>query len=169
VAKLRELYSKYRQIIMYIIFGILTTAVSLGAWYLTMKVGVLIMHDENGEPTVLLDALGSTTQWIVGVVSAFVTSKKWVFVDADKGLRVTARQFAVFTGSRVLTYLMELVLNIGTILLFQWLGYRAFSVIGFEVDERIWAKAITSVVIVILNYLISKLLVFRKKPKNGEK
>ena len=113
--------------------------------------------------------MGSTVQWVVGVVVAFVTNKKWVFVEADKGVRVTARQFAVFTGSRVLTLFMEMGMNIGTIFIFQFFGYQTFTLLGFDVTERIWAKAITAVAVVIANYVLSKLLVFRKKkPKKAK-
>lgn len=166
---IKNFYVKHKQIILYFVFGIITTVASLGAWYLTIHVGVLFWADENGEPTVLLDAVGSTVQWVVGVVVAFVTNKKWVFVEADKGVRVTARQFAVFTGSRVLTLFMEMGMNIGTIFIFQFFGYQTFTLLGFDVTERIWAKAITAVAVVIANYVLSKLLVFRKKkPKKAK-
>lgn len=161
--KLKGLYDKHKEIILYLFFGFVTTVVSLGAWYLTMKVGVLFLADENGEPTTLLDAIGSTVQWVVGVAVAFITNKKFVFTSAEKGIGVTVKQVLTFTASRVLTYFMELFMNIGTIWIFQALGYRAFTLLGFNVDERIWAKAITSVAVVIANYVISKLLVFRNK------
>lgn len=160
---LKSFYLRYKEIISYLFFGIITTVVSLAAWYLTMKVGVIFLHDGAGEPTTLLDAIGSTVQWVVGVAVAFITNKKFVFVDSEKGVRVTLRQLATFTGSRVLTYFMELFMNIGMIWIFEAAGYKAFSLIGFEVTDRIWAKAITAVVVVIVNYVISKLLVFRKK------
>ncbi|MBQ8849649.1 MAG: GtrA family protein [Clostridia bacterium] len=169
IGRLKSFYEKHKEIISYLFFGVVTTVVSLGAWYLTMKVGVLFLNDGNGEPTTLLDAIGSTVQWVVGVAVAFITNKKFVFTDAEKGLGVTLRQLLTFTGSRVLTYFMEMGMNIGTIWAFQALGYRAFEVLGFCVDERIWAKAITAVAVTIANYVISKLFVFRKKSQAKEK
>ncbi len=169
MARLKAFYLKHREVILYLFFGVLCTAVSMGTWYLTMRLGVFFLSDENGDPTTLLDAIGSTTQWIVGVLAAFITNKKWVFVDAERGWRVSLRQFSVFTGSRVLTYFMELFANIGMIFLFQRLGYVSFHILSFEVSERIWAKALTAVAVVIANYFISKLLVFRKKGKKREK
>ena len=161
--KLKGFYSKHKEIINYFVFGVITTVASLAAWYLTMHVGVIFLHDEAGEPTTLLDAIGSTVQWVVGVAVAFVTNKKFVFVDAEKGVRVTIRQLVAFTGSRVLTYFMELFMNIGMIWVFEICGYRAFHLFGFEVTDRIWAKLITAVFVVLTNYVISKLFVFRKK------
>ena len=79
-SKLKSFCKKHREIIAYLIFGVITTVASLGAWYATMKLGVLFLSDEQGNPTTLLDAIGSTVQWVVGVLVAFVTNKKWVFV-----------------------------------------------------------------------------------------
>lgn len=163
--KLIYFYTKHKQIIMYLLFGVITTVASFGACYLTMKIGMLVAPGENGEPTAMHDTLGSVVQWIVGVIVAFVTNKKWVFVEADKGIRVTLRQFTVFTGSRVLTLFLETGMNLGMIFLFQFLGYKTFSVLGFDVTERIWAKLITAVVVVITNYVVSKLFVFKKRDK----
>ena len=165
VKKLKDFYLKHKEIINYLIFGVITTVASLGAWYATMKIGVFFLFDEEGEPTVLLDAIGSTVQWVVGVAVAFITNKKFVFVDAEKGVWVTVRQLMAFTGSRVLTYFLELFMNIGMIWVFETLGYKTFELFGFDVTERIWAKVITAVIVVVTNYVVSKLFVFKRKKK----
>ncbi len=151
-------------------FGLLTTVISLLAWYLTLKLGVLIWHDENGEPTAFLDIMGSTAQWVFGVLVAFVTNKFWVFTDADRGIRVTLRQLAVFSGSRVATYIMEVLINLGGIALLELLGCPSIPVqlwfLSLTVDARLWAKLLSSILVVVCNYFISKLFVFRaKKPR----
>lgn len=173
IEKIKKLCVKHKQIILYLVFGFVTTVASLGAWYATMELGVLFWHDGNGEPTAGLDIVGSTVQWVVGVLVAFVTNKKWVFVDADKGVRVTVRQFATFTSSRVLTYILEVLMNLGLIWVFTALGYKSFTlnlvVYSLDVTERIWAKFLTAVAVVITNYVLSKLLVFRKSAKKKEK
>jgi putative flippase GtrA len=165
--KLKELIQKKKQLILYLSFGFLTTVVSLLAWYLTLKLGVKIWHDEVGAPTAFLDVLGSTTQWVTGVLFAFVTNKLWVFTEADRGIRVTMRQLAVFSGSRVLTYFLEVGINLGMIALLEALHCPVFIIsVGFAdftVDARLWAKILSSVAVVISNYFISKLFVFRKK------
>ena len=170
--RLSALYTKHKQLILYLVFGVITTVVSLLAWYLTLEIGVIFMHDENGEPTEWLDILGSTTQWVSGVLVAFFTNKFWVFKSAEHGKMVTVKQFSVFCGSRVGTYFLEVVINLVTIQLFEWLGYATFTlnllVFSLDVTERIWAKVVSSVVVVITNYYISKLLVFRKKKTKTE-
>jgi len=167
MGKIKNLYKKYEEIIKYLFFGAVTTAASLIACFLTLKFGVLIWHDEAGEPTEFLDILGSTTQWIVGVLVAFFTNKKWVFKNEEKGLRGTGVQLVKFAGARVMTYFLEVAVNLASIAIFDACGYTApvFTVLSITVtlSSRLWAKVISSVLVVISNYFISKLLVFRKK------
>ena len=59
MSKLKQFYSKHKQLILYLVFGFITTVASLFACYATLKIGVVFLHDENGEPTELLDILGS--------------------------------------------------------------------------------------------------------------
>ena len=113
--KIKAFYRKHKQIILYLLFGALTTVVSLTTCYITLKIGVIFMHDENGEPTRLLDVLGSTFQWISGVTVAFITNKKWVFTEAEKGISSGARQFAKFASGRIVTYFLEVGVNLGAI------------------------------------------------------
>ena len=164
--KIKSLYAKYEEIIKYLIFGVITTAASLVACALTLKFGVLIWHDEAGEPTEFLDILGSTTQWIVGVLVAFFTNKKWVFKNDEKGIRGTGVQLVKFAGARVLTYFLEVVINLGAIWAFDACGYKAPTLtllsISLVLSSRVWAKVISSILVVISNYFISKLLVFKK-------
>ena len=161
------LYRKYKQIIRYLFFGVVTTAVSLAACFLTLKIGVAFLHDENGDPTELLDVIGSTVQWVSGVLVAFVTNKLWVFESRDRGTRGTLAELGVFSASRVGTYFLEVVLNLLCIRLFTFFGYRAVSVtvagVGIELGERLWSKLIAAIFVVIANYYISKIVVFRKK------
>ena len=173
--KIKALIQRKKHLILYLMFGVITTVCSLAAWYVTLHFGVLIWHDEQGEPTAFLDVLGSTTQWVVGVLVAFVTNKKWVFVNSEKGLRVTMRQLGIFSGSRVATYFMEVAMNLGVIGLFDLLQYRApvLHMFGIEMElsARLWAKVASSIAVVIANYFISKLVVFRRKqpPAGGER
>lgn len=164
----RSFFRKHQEFILYFLFGIITTVASLLACYLTLKFGSEIWHDEEGNPTAFVDVMGSTSQWIVGVLVAFFTNKFWVFRSAEKGFRATLRQLGIFSGSRFGTYFLEVFINLGVIaLLDNVFHYKPFVIpLGFmnlELNSRIWAKIVSSVIIVISNYLISKLIVFRKK------
>ena len=168
--RIEQWMKRHKELILYLLFGVITTVCSMAACYLTLKVGVLLGWDDGtGDPTMGLDILGSTTQWVVGVLVAFWTNKKWVFVNAEHGLRVAWRQFLVFSGSRVLTYFLEVGINLGSIAVLEaiHLPEPTLHLFGIELSltVRLWAKLISSVVIVVSNYFISKLFVFRKKAK----
>ena len=160
--KLKDFYQKHKEIINYLIFGAITTVASFGAWY---AIRVWFIFNGTGELTAQQHKIGSAVQWAVGVAVAFITNKKFVFVDAEKGIRVTIRQIIAFTGARIPTWFMETYMNLGMIWVFKFLGYRAFEIFGFSVSEDIWAKLITAVAVVITNYVISKLFVFKRKKK----
>ena len=167
--KLIGFCKKHKEFILYFLFGIVTTVASLGAWFLTVKIGVIFWNDGHGEPTWGLNVLGSTVQWVVGVLVAFVTNKKWVFVDAAKGFWVTIRQMLAFFSSRALTYVIEIFLNLGLVALFGIPEEGILTLTVFNLTVGVWiAKIVTTVVIVLLNYLFSKVLVFRKKSKKKD-
>ena len=175
-ARIKSLIARHRQLIRYIFFGAITTVGSLLCCYLTLKLGVLIpaLRDSKGEPTELLDIIGSTTQWVSGVLIAFFTNKKWVFTDAPKGRAAGIKQFFTFSAARVGTYVLEVVMNLFAIWLFEVCGYQTLLIdLGFtvvKITSRIWSKAITSIGVVVTNYFLSKLLVFRKEktPENNQ-
>lgn len=167
--KVHTVLQKHKQVILYLAFGVITTVCSLGSCFLTLRWGVRIWHDEAGEPTAFLDVLASTIQWVVGVIVSFLTNKKFVFTEADHGLHVSVRQFTTFAGSRIMTYFLEVGANLGIIALLELFGYRTWILLGMSLTTRFWAKAVSSAVVVITNYYISKLLVFRKKDREREK
>ena len=175
IEKIKNIYQKYKEIILYLIFGVITTVVSLAACYATLKIGALFIGDDPSTAAeMMLDVAGSTVQWVSGVLVAFFTNKKWVFTSAEKGTRATLKQLAVFSGARVATYFIEVFINLGTIALFDLANYKAptlnLLIISLTLTSRIWAKAVSSVVVVVSNYFISKLIVFKKKkaPKGDE-
>lgn len=160
-------FVRNRQVLLYFAFGSATTVCSLIACYLTLKFGTRLWHDEAGNPTAFVDVLGSTSQWVVALLMVFFTNKKWVFTTAEHGVAVGIKQFGVFVGSRVMTYVLEVLLNLGLIALFEAVHYQDASVplLGREValSARLWAKLISSSTIVVINYFVSKILVFRNR------
>lgn len=170
IKKIKAIYKKHELIIRYLVFGFITTVVSLLACYVTVKCAALVWHDESGDPNAIADTLGSISQWVVGVLVAFFTNKLWVFTNAEKGISATFKQLFVFSSSRVGTFFVEWLINLGIIaLLDDVLDYNApiipLGFMNFELNSRIWAKVVSSIIVVITNYYISKLIVFRKKNK----
>ena len=133
-----EFVKKHREIIAYLIVGVLTTVVS---WivYALLRV-VLDMNDP------LQVQIAVFMRWFAGVVFAYFTNRKYVFQSRDPKM---LPEFLKFIGSRVTTLLSDMFI--------MWL---MVSVLGIN-D---WIATLTSAVVVtVLNYVFSKLLVFRKK------
>ena len=128
---------KYKSIILYCIFGGLTTLTDFIV-YLTCT---RFFH--------LNEQIATWSAWFFAVLFAFFTNRKWVF-NADKtSKRGFLYQLVSFFGSRVASGLV----NSAMIFIF-------FTKLGIN---DIVVKIFTSVIVVILNYILSKLIVFRKK------
>ena len=137
--KLYDLYRKYREVIMYLIVGGLTTVVSLGSYYL------LVMTVLDPEKPLHLQA-ANVISWILAVSFAYVTNRKYVFESSNENRLAEA---AAFFGGRVSTLLLDMF-------------FMFLMVSVFHGNDKL-AKLIDQVLIMICNYLISKFLVFRKK------
>lgn len=151
--KIKELYNKYREIINYLIVGVLTTVVSLGVYY-GLRFTIL-SSAEDYEIVSIMTALkdkdvqveiATVISWIAAVLFAYYANRKYVFFSSDKNI---ALEMARFFGGRVGTLLMEL-------------GWMALTVSLLSWNDKLM-KLAAQVIVTIGNYVISKLLVFRKK------
>ena len=141
--KIKELIKKYREIIVYVIFGALTTLVNWAVYTVMVEAFDIDVTVSNA------------VAWVAGVIFAFVTNKIWVFRSKSKKASTVLREFFSFVGARVVTGLMETFLP--TLLINLGLNQTVFGIKGSV------AKLIVSVAVIILNYVFSKLIVFRKK------
>ncbi len=137
--KLKELYLKYKEIINYLIFGVLTTVVSLGTYYAL----VLTILDANN-PIEL--QIANIIAWITCVTFAYFTNKKYVFAPTTKNVW---REMIEFYSSRLLS-------------LFVDMGLMFLLVSTLNFNDKI-VKVIIQVIIIIMNYVLSKLVVFKKE------
>ena len=168
--KMRERIEQYREIIVYIIVGLMTTAVAYG-----IRLGIIygcapmlgIDLSADGGDAAVLRTVAVSLGWVAGVIFAFFTNKSWVFRDKVSGKRAVLIQFGEFTLSRVFTYFVELGLGVGVPPLLTALGYKPFNII-LTFDADLIATGVSVVLVTVLNYILSKLLVFRKK-KTEEK
>ena len=87
-----ELYKKYKEIINYLIFGVLTTVVSLATYYICV---FTFLNPEN--PVEL--QIANIISWIFAVIFAYVTNRKYVFESKEKN---KVKEATKFVGSRVL-------------------------------------------------------------------
>ena len=141
--KLRELYLRYREQINYLIFGGLTTLVSLGVHFVCTST---FLDPEN--PLQLQAA--TVISWICAVTFAYVTNRRYVFFSREKNRLAEAVRFFL---SRAATLGMEM-------------GVMALGVSVLGLNDRA-VKLAAQVLIVIANYVFSKLLVFRRKNATG--
>ena len=135
--KIRELFLRYYDLIMYLVFGVMTTAVN----YLVY----LPCYNLFG----LSASVRNMISWVVSVAFAFLTNKPFVFRSHDWSAKVVWPELVKFVGCRVGSGVMETVILFVTVDTLRWNG-------------NIW-KLVTSVLVVVVNYVGSKLLVFRKK------
>ena len=162
---MKELFKKYRELIVYIIVGLMTTAVAygirLGIIYGFSPILGIDLSAEGGKAAVLR-TVAVSIGWVAGVIFAFFTNKSWVFQDKVSGKRAVLVQFGEFTLSRLFTYFVEVGIGVGIPALLIALGYKPFKII-ITFDADIIALGFSVVIVTILNYILSKLLVFRKK------
>jgi putative flippase GtrA len=140
---LRDLFSKYREIIMYAIMGVATTFVCWGSYFLFTD----LLHFELNVSNIL--------SWLVAVIFAFVVNKWYVFEAKSLDLKTVTKELVAFIGSRIFTGVIAWILF--PILIFFGIDKFIFDTPGFL------AKVITSIVEIVLNWVLSKYVVFREK------
>ena len=140
-----RLYKQYEEVIMYLIFGFLTTVLSLGIYYaLTFTV-----LDANNP---LQLQIANIISWIAGVLFAFFTNRKYVFKAHKSGGQF--KQFINFCLSRLSTLIVDM-------------SIMFIAVTLFGLDDKIF-KIIAQIIVIILNYVLSKFFVFKKTAKKEE-
>ena len=142
IEKIKALCVKHREILVYLIVGGLTTLVSWSAKFLWN----LVFYGGISDPSALQNTVLSAVENAAGIAFAYPTNRKWVFQSKNPNILAEAGSFV---GSRLITMLLGWLLN----LLFV-------NVLGVPM---VISTIISSVFVVVGNYIISKLLVFRKQ------
>ena len=139
IKKVSNLYKKYDEMINYLIVGGLTTVVSLGTYYFCVYT---FLNPNNAFQLQIANIIS----WISCVTFAYFTNRIFVF----KSKRTDKLKEAIsFYGSRIATLLLEM-------------GIMFIFVTILHFNDKI-IKLVAQVVITILNYVLSKLLIFKKK------
>lgn len=136
-----KIYMKYKEIINYLIFGFLTTVISLGVYYL------LTMTVLNAKSSIELQ-LANTISWCVGVLFAYFTNRKFVFDSNNKNKK---KEFINFATSRVSTLFLDM-----------FVMFLFVTVLKYN-DQII--KIFSQILVIVGNYLLSKFIVFKKDVK----
>lgn len=140
IDKIMALYKKYEEIIVYLIVGVLTTIVS---WVAKFGANALLFHNTM-YPTFFENAVLSTVNWVTGVIFAYFTNRKFVF-KSNKPMKEEAPKFVL---SRIATLFLDLA---------------AVQVLTAAGVNLVVATVISAVLVVVGNYVFSKLFVFNKK------
>ena len=136
VEKALELYRKYREMILYLVFGGLTTLVNIFSYFVLTDVGEIQY------------LVSTAIAWVLSVLFAYFTNRVWVFQSTASGTKAILREIGSFFGCRLLSGAIDMGIM-----------FLCVSVLGLP-DKLI--KILANVVVIILNYLFSKLFIFKK-------
>ena len=140
--KIKEFCIKHREILVYLIVGGLTTVVAWGCKFLWN----FLFYAGTKLPTVGQNTVLSVVSHVSGIACAYPTSRMWVFQSKNPNI---LSELVGFVGSRLATWIMGWLLNM---LMVNVLGISVFI-----------STIVVGVLVVIGNYVFSKLFVFRKK------
>ena len=146
---IKRLYKKYKEIVDYLFWGVMTTLVSWG----TFAVLSLLIGTVNGD-AVIVSSIANALSIACAIAFAYVTNKLWVFCSKSWERSVVLPELAKFLSARAVTAIIEMA---GVPLLVAF----GLDMAVFGIDGMI-SKAIVSVVVIVLNYVFSKLFVFKK-------
>lgn len=134
--KIKTLFLKYKEQILYILFGVFTTVVNIVVFAICAD----MMH---------LDTYVSNfAAWVLAVTFAYITNKLWVFESKTTDAKELFREIVSFTGARVLTLGIDMVL--------MFVGVDILHI------NKLIVKVLANVVVIVSNYVLSKLFIFKK-------
>lgn len=142
IEKIKAFCVKYRELLVYILVGGLTTVASWAAKFLFLY----LVYGGTAYPTPAQNTVLSVVENVTGIAVAYPMNRRWVFRSTNPNILAEAGSFV---GSRLATMALSWLLNL---LLVNLLGFSTFV-----------GTVVSAVVVVVSNYVIGKLWVFRKK------
>lgn len=151
--KIHDLFIRYKELILYVFFGGLTTLVNFAAF----KFFNVVLGEEHY-------LVSNIIAWFVSVVFAYITNKLFVFESHTWQTKKICKEVLSFFAARVFSLVIE---EAGLFTLIDLLGFDKYrlDIFGFVLGGKMISKILLAVIVVILNYFFSKLVVFRKKKK----
>lgn len=147
-----QLFKKYKEQILYLFFGVVTTVISLGSF----KLFNLAFGEE-------LYLVNNVLSWILAVAAAYITNKLWVFENRSWSGEVLRHEIPTFLGARIFSLVVE---EVGLYLMISVFGWGSWEIplpFSYVLGGDMICKFIMQVIVVILNYIFSKLVIFKKK------
>lgn len=135
--KAKRLFFRYKEPFLYLVFGGGTTLVNILAYFICYE----LLSVENTVSVIIA--------WVLSVLFAYLTNKFWVFESKAADGRTVLREAAQFFGFRFATGLLDLIIMYLTVDLLLWNGTLM--------------KLLSNILVILLNYIASKLVIFRRK------
>ncbi|MCH1961171.1 MULTISPECIES: GtrA family protein [Romboutsia] len=132
-----DILKKYRESIMYLVFGGLTVGVNIATY-----IGLTRIIELNY-------MVANIIAWIVAVIFAYITNKFFVFESNNTELKFLVKEFTSFVSCRLLSGVMEMILM-----------YVMIDMMG--INDFI-TKIFTNILVIVLNYVLSKVIIFKKQ------
>ena len=144
--------------------------------YITLESNLMKFDDDESREEMitylkdeLIDIFGedlylvnNAIAWVVGVVFAYITNKLFVFESKSWDLKVITKEITGFLGARIFSFLVEE----GGMFLFVsvlGLGENSLTLLGFTITGQFIVKILLAVIVVILNYIFSKFIIFKRQ------
>lgn len=137
VSKIKELINKYMDIILYGVFGVLTTVVNIVSYW--------IMAHPLGMGTMVSTVIA----WVLAVLFAYFTNRKWVFHSKATGTQAIMKEIGSFFACRIVTGVVD------------WACMFLF--VEVLVFNDVIVKVFANIFVIILNYVASKLIIFKRR------
>ena len=144
---MKKLFKKYKELVLYLVFGVCTTLINLAVYYLLTRFCFTDAPDSDWAPANII-------AWVISVTFAFITNKIWVFESRSKEGKTLLREGVSFYGCRLATLLMEMGI--------LYVGINLLQLGDF------WVKIFANVLVIVANYVASKFWIFRKKKKEEQ-
>lgn len=139
---IKQLYDNYKDILYYCIFGVLTTLVNIIVyWIAAHLIGIRTVPS-------------SVIAWIAAVSFAYLTNRKWVFHSEAHTVSKIIREVIAFFVCRLGTGVFDWVFMYVTVDCLKW--------------NDVWMKLIANILVIVMNYVASKLIVFKKGIRNND-
>lgn len=157
---MKELIKKFlnKETISYLVFGGLTTVVNLSAFKLF---DMILTSSSQADLTLVTNFIA----WIFAVIFAFVTNKLFVFESKSWSGKTLAKEIPSFVGARVFSLGVE---ELGILVFISWLEFDRFEldIFGlFSLSGKMLVKIGLAVIVVVMNYIFSKFIIFKKNNK----
>ena len=150
--KIKELFEKYKEIISYLFWGGCTTVVSWGSFSLFQ---ICFRGWINNTDTLVV--VSNVLSWVCAVLFAYITNKIWVFNSRSWSAKVVLPEVTKFVSARLLTGIMEMFLV-------PFLVYLGMNQAIFGIEGAV-SKNVVSILVILLNYIFSKLFIFKRENK----